>query len=468
MSSKNTDEHYYDCDVIIVGGGPSGVICAITLAKQGHNAVIVDKKSLEDIGDKTCGDAVDLAALDRIKEGIGITHPKDSEVSDQIKLMSIAAGSVNTKLTLNAPGFVVDRHNYGQRLLNEAKQLGVEVIPNAAVRELIFGKYDGQTYLDGIKYNQDGQKKELRAKFTIDASGAYAVIRRQLPDEFLQDGITNDLSDDDVWPTYREIIKLENGQSNHNFLNEIVLLYKNDFPPPGYFWIFSKGDMKLNCGIGWSKTQSKKFGSIKNVYYTEMENYYPKNAYSIIKSGGGQIPGRPPFDSLVFNGGALAGDAACLVNPTTLEGHGPALSLSMNLGFTLSQALKNGQRSRESLWDYNVICSQHYAKKHTQSLLLRKFLEDVGADGLQFLIKKSIFRNEEMDVFFTGGSLVIPFSSKLIRGLKLLQKPKLLFWIRKIFNDLQKCEEIFAKYPSNPHELDNWREMRNNELNLNY
>ncbi|MCH8906190.1 MAG: FAD-binding protein [Candidatus Heimdallarchaeota archaeon] len=57
-------ENEFDYDLIIVGGGPAGVSCAITVAKHGYSVVIIDKKSRDIIGDKTCGDAIDKAALE--------------------------------------------------------------------------------------------------------------------------------------------------------------------------------------------------------------------------------------------------------------------------------------------------------------------------------------------------------------------------------------------------------------------
>ena len=67
MSKETTNGTTNKYDVAIVGGGPAGVICAITVAQNGFKVAIVDKKSRDKIGDKTCGDAIDKAA-DRNEE----------------------------------------------------------------------------------------------------------------------------------------------------------------------------------------------------------------------------------------------------------------------------------------------------------------------------------------------------------------------------------------------------------------
>jgi digeranylgeranylglycerophospholipid reductase len=458
----------FDYDLIIVGGGPAGVLCAITVAMKGHSVVIVDKKEFKQIGDKTCGDAIDKAALQRIHKKIGLEFPKDNEVSDEILTMSIAAGDVGTKISLTAPGYVLDRHIYGQRLLQQAIDVGVEVIDSAPVRNIIIEKINGTSYLQGIEYIKGNQKNAIKAKFTIDASGAYAVIRKQLPTSFLEDGITVQLTDNELWPTYREIIELDSDLPDHKFRNEIILLYKNDFPPPGYFWIFTKGKRKLNCGIGWLKNQSNELGGLKQAYLREMENYFPRTSYRVIKTGGGQIPVRPPFDSLVFNGGALVGDAACMVHPVTAEGHGPALDTAMHLGITIAKALEGDDREKIALWSYNKAIAEHYGLKHMQALIMRKFLIKVGVKNIQYLIKKGIFKKEEMDLIFSGGELSLSFRTILHRVSKLIFKPKLLMWLRSLFREMERCEEIYETYPTHPNDLAVWRELRNKKLGMKY
>src|SRR5580698_876949 len=44
------------CDVLVVGGGPSGAACAYWLASAGHDVVLVEKKRYP--REKTCGDGL--------------------------------------------------------------------------------------------------------------------------------------------------------------------------------------------------------------------------------------------------------------------------------------------------------------------------------------------------------------------------------------------------------------------------
>ncbi len=447
----------FDYDVIVVGGGPGGAIAAFTLAKAGYNVCILDKKKRERIGDKTCGDALDKATVDLLKKEIGIDEPQGDEVSDIISKMSIAANNIETKATLTAPGYVVDRLNYGQRLLKDCEEAGVTVISQAPVRDIIIEN----EFLKGVKFYHEGETKELRAKFTIDASGSYAAIRSRLP-ESMRFGniIEKDLKPSMVWPTYREIIELNEEKTPHPWLGEIILLYEREIPIPGYFWIFSKGPNRLNVGLGWLKTE-KNQPPLKKALRKELEKYYKEEDYRVIRSGGGQIPIRPPFDTLVFDGGALVGDAGCLVHPTTAEGHGPALESGFYCAKAMIKALEKEDYSHKAIWQYNLDIMHHLGEKHANALLIREFLEKVGADSLEFLLKKRFLTNDDLDKLVRGQAVQLSLGEKIKRLLRIFPIWSPVFHLVKLLRKSEEVRKHYLAYPKEPDHLEEWRKMRN-------
>src|SRR5262249_49485172 len=60
----------YDCDVVVVGGGPAGAAAAARLAGAGFATVVVDRASFP--RDKVCGDFVGPAALAELAD-LGVT-----------------------------------------------------------------------------------------------------------------------------------------------------------------------------------------------------------------------------------------------------------------------------------------------------------------------------------------------------------------------------------------------------------
>ena len=335
----------FDYDVCVVGGGPAGVISAYAIAKAGFSCVILDKKPRDLIGDKNCGDALDGLHTDILMDKLGIKPPslETGEARDLIKTITIAAGSLENKLSAETPGYLVNRLVYGQRLLQDAENVGVTIIANAAVRNVILE----EDQIVGVEYfDKSGSKQSLRSKITIDASGIIGIVRKAIPDA-LKDGMKYEFDDDVVVKTYREIIRFKDG-TDHNFREEIVLYYPPGIKPPGYVWIFSEGQNMLNIGITWVKSDPYPNGkTMKKLYHDYLDEHFSPDTYEIIHKGGGNIPMRPNFDSMVFNGAMLVGDAAGAVDPTTFEGHGPALESGRLAAETAITALRKDSFRKE-------------------------------------------------------------------------------------------------------------------------
>lgn len=451
-------------DVVIVGGGPAGTLCALTLAKDGHSVAILDKKQKELIGDKTCGDALDLASVELIQKHLAIDPPAGEELSDPILRMKIAAEGLETHATLTAPGFLVDRLIYGQRLLTQAESMGVTIFAGLAVRNVLI-ENDKVIGVEAIR-KEDREKLTFHAKFVVDASGAYGAVRKHLPARMNFDGaIQKTLSDDMVWPTYREIIEFHT--QDHIYHNEIILEYETAFPVPGYFWVFSKGEKQLNVGLGWLKSEPD-MGNLKEALHNRMALLYDPSTYSVIKSGGGQIPIRPPFDNLIFPGGVLVGDAACLVHPTTAEGHGPALESGMLAGRAISQALRSNDDSLDALWEYNQGVMERVGVMHAKGYLMRKFLERITPKGLELLLKREFISDSEFDKLVRGEFPELSTLQKFWKVLKLFPKFGLVRHVQWMLQKMDRIEEIYQNYPTSSEGLHQWREERNFALEYNF
>ncbi|MDH5401060.1 MAG: NAD(P)/FAD-dependent oxidoreductase [Candidatus Heimdallarchaeota archaeon] len=451
-------------DVAIVGGGPAGCIAAITIARAGYSCVIVDKKIKQEIGNKNCGDALDGKHIDILLREMNIEPPslENGEARDEIKRINIAIESLEHKITAPVPGFQVDRLVYGQRLLNIAESEGTSIITEANVRDIILE----ENQIRGFRYYHQGEKKEIRAHITIDASGFIGVIRKQIP-EALCNGIDYSIKKEDSIATYREIVKF-NENKNHNFENQISIIYTDRIPKPGYAWIFSEGKGKLNLGITWQKSlEYPDNKSMKQLYHECLDPYYPPNSYEILDSGGGNIPMRPNFDSLVVNGAMITGDAGSLADPTTFEGHGPALESGRLAGLTAISALKKGSYLVENLWDYNVNIMKYPGAMHTQSFLTRKLLERVKNKDIIFLLNRKLITTQDLiDIFEFGKE--ITFKQKIVKVLKTFPRWDLIYQLKKTISLIEATVDVYNQYPTTPSGLQSWRELRNKKLNLNY
>ncbi|MHA2095365.1 MAG: FAD-dependent oxidoreductase, partial [Candidatus Hodarchaeales archaeon] len=283
-------------EILVVGGGPAGVLSALTAARNGHSVILIDAKPYPEIGNKTCGDAINLGPLKLLDKELGIQMPHGDEVADIVE--SLVFQTEKVTFTLLGDGFVLNRHPYGQRLLGIAEESGVEVRADTkAIRAIV-----DKTGIQGAIVREQGKKEtyEIRARITIDCSGRNYQIRKTIPPELFPD-LERKMEKRDVAASYK-----------------ILLIYDNKIPEPGYFWIFSKGNKRLNIGIGWYLDMSVEKG-MKELFREVLHKYYPLGTYEVEDKGGYTIPTRYPLTNAVTNGFIAAGDSAFHVNPFSAE-----------------------------------------------------------------------------------------------------------------------------------------------------
>ncbi len=435
----------YDC--IIVGAGPAGMGTALTLARSDYKVVIIDKKKRSEIGNKVCGDALDNFSPDFMLQKIGLELPKEDEISDRINKGTIA--TKNASVTRFAPGYTVDRHRYGQRLLNECEKLGIEIIDGARVLDLIIE----DNYLRGVKYLKNKKKNKIRAKLIADCSGTHGAIRSRLPDNF-SEGLPGKIPDRHIAASYREIIELK---EDHDFPGEIVIIYDPEIPPPGYIWKFPKGDRIINVGTGWLKSE-KIDGTMKDIFHEAISKHY--SDYRVLTKGGGLIMMRPPLDCLTFNGGLVVGEAACMTDPLSAEGHGPALVSGYFAGKTIINALDTDKMAREDMWQYNTDIMKHFGIRNVISMITSKHLNRISGNEMDFALKRELITAEELDTVFEGGEIDMGIRTVLSKIKRAFPRLGILIKIKKLVDEIDKLTAIYERYPKDPDELTDWRIQR--------
>ncbi len=450
-----------DVDVAIVGGGPSGVVAAITIAKAGYKVAILDKKQRNKIGNKSCGDALDKVAPEIMKKELGIEFPHGKELPTPLDHLTFASLSLKNKLTAHTPAFIVHRLHYGQRLLKEAEQAGAEIIANAKVRDIIVEN----NQIVGLKYYNENGINEIRAKIVIDASGFVGVVRKMIPDQ-MKNGIVYEVPPEHTVATYREIIRLE---KPHDFQKEIVLLYHEKIPIPGYAWIFTDGEYQLNIGVTWPKhipyPQNK---SLKDIYHEILDPMIDPASYTVKHKGGGQIPIRPPFDSLVFNGAMLVGEAGCLVDPTTAEGHGPSLLSGYKAGKAAIKALEIGDFTVNGLWSYNKDIMTYPGSTHAMSYQALQYLKSVGPKGMAFFLKRKIVSEEDLIEIFRTREFEFTLARKIRKVLQAFPRFDYMLKLKKTIQKVEYADQLYKSYPETPDGLQKWMDIRKKTLTDDY
>ena len=299
-------------DVLIIGGGPAGASCAITLAESGLQVALIDKAVFP--RDKICGDGLGIDVINQLgrmseKLSAKFESLKNKMPSPGIKVFSpdhsaLEIPFVNAK-TKNS-GFASPRIVFDDLLFQHAKELpNIHCFEDCAIEKI-------EQQPDSILVSS--KDLQFEGKMLIGADGAHSIVVKQLSDitidkkhycaglRIYYEGVTGFSHDN--------LIEL-------HFFKELV---------PGYFWIFPLANNKANVGIGMLSSHiSKKKVNLKETLqklitsHPDLKDRFA-NAIPLETVKGYGLPIGSKKRNISGDRFLLTGDAACLIDPFSGEG----------------------------------------------------------------------------------------------------------------------------------------------------
>jgi digeranylgeranylglycerophospholipid reductase len=435
-------------DVIVVGAGTGGSTAARFAAKQGLDVCLIDRKDKKSIGDKICGDAVGTEVFDYLQ----INHPKGKELSCNIKGAKLYTPDLKKCITLMDPrqaGYIVNRLEFGQRLLNEALDSGIsQFLDNTMALDLIYEN----NQVSGVYVKlSDGSKITLNSKVVIDASGFYSPLRKKIKSSLIEKEI---LKEDSIL-CFREIVKFSPEDMKVNDPEYISIILDKDKAPGGYIWYFPKNLSSVNIGLGAFMNYK---GQVKELYKKNVYNQFIKTSkVEIISSGGGVVPIRRPLWSCADNGIMLVGDAACQVNPL----HGGGIDPSMRAGYLAANCAKSaidaGDVSIENLWKYNYEIMTSFGAEFASLDLLRMVLQVLNNEELNFGLEQDLLTGEEILEISSSGDLNLSLLDMAVKAFKGISKPNLLLDLNYLRIRMKEISKLYKKFPNNISMFESWK-----------
>ncbi|RQG90080.1 geranylgeranyl reductase family protein [Natrarchaeobius halalkaliphilus] len=341
--------------VVVVGGGVAGCFAAATAAAEGIDVVQLERKPREEGGFIACGDAMKSPRNPKNYPGpidmdaiAGDESVLVDNNIDQIEFWDEELG-VRKVLPYETGSNVIDRYEFGQRLLEQAADRGAEQHYDTVVNEVI--QTDRVTGVDAIR---NGDPVSYECDVLIDAAGAQSILQDMIDFEGL------DTSGDPTFEVphythfgsaYREIIETEKPVEYHN------AIVGKPLERMGYIWYFPRTPTEINVGLGFQMNTEpipladRLRRDIEN--RPEYQDATVSDRFERKNKLGAAIALRRPLDSMVAPGYLAAGGAAGTTHPITGKGIRGAAYSGYSAGRAAAQAIEDGDVSESGLWEHN-------------------------------------------------------------------------------------------------------------------
>jgi len=215
-------------DVIVVGAGPAGAICAAYLAKAGIDVLLLDKEIFP--RDKACGDLLQEGVVKHV-DALGAFDALD-KMGACIRKMQLMSNS-GSKANIPFECYCAPRYKFDNLMVNTAVGHGAEFRQGCRVLDVIIEN----DQVKGVKVKYRGEESEIGCKLLIGADGAYSQIAKSL-------GVMKEKSEATYigQRAYFKGVKLDRGLSKHQYDTYGIFCF-DDKIKPEYFWV-------VPCGPG--------------------------------------------------------------------------------------------------------------------------------------------------------------------------------------------------------------------------
>lgn len=374
-------------DVVIVGAGPAGLACAISLKDSGLKVALLEKSSFPK--DKICGDAISPDILNQLTWIDPELRAKLEAFENKIKcdkLLISSPNGANVTFSLNFSnegkanyGYVIRRKDFDQVLYDYLKELNhVDIFENCTVtKACTFNTHAEIETSLGL----------FKSKIICAADGVHSTLKKQL---LVVKELERDFHAAALRVYYKGVTGLKEG---------CIELHYIDGMPGGYFWIFPLPNGEANVGIGClSSVVSKDKLNIKKILKDTIENHPDfkerfANAEALETFKGCPIPLGGRRNSLSGNRFLILGDAASIVDPATGEGVANAVRSGRFAAKYISEAAAVNDFSAKN----NSIYDQRLYDNILKELKLSKFVQRLSL--YPWLMNYSIKRIEKSKVF---------------------------------------------------------------------
>ena len=359
-------------DVIVVGAGPAGSICAKTLAEKEVRVLLLEKHKI--VGRPLCcAEAISHSAF----TSFFAIHSEwiSSRIS---RILLVSPGK---SLLINHPkaGFVLDRKIFDRDLASMAESAGAEVKMDA--QAIGFVK-DMDNHVSGVNVRERDRVVEYRTKIVVGADGVESQVGK--------------------WVGLNTVLSKEKIESCAQYLLEDIQVQSDcvefhlgqKLAPGGYVWVFPKGQGRANVGVAIAPHIS----SEKAIDYLDRFVKYRFGRCEIREKMMGGIPAFDKNSPLVRENVLLVGDAGRIVDSLSGAGIYNAMLSGKICAEVISRHLNNGKSPISVLQEYSGRLMQEKGRELRFYAYCRRIYLGLKDSDFDLIVSflKNYFKDEEV------------------------------------------------------------------------
>ena len=388
----------FSTDIVIIGGGFGGLICAIKARDLGHSVIVLEREKETGYPVRTSG-ATYVDDMNRFDIPETLYHKVEKCI---FASQNNSAEFVDNKKRI----CILDIRGVLQHLAEKAAKAGAEIFLSTNATKV---NWDGDKVI-GCEASRFSQQLSFKSQMLIDASGFTNFINGQLKDKPKKN-----------WTIFGLGAEYEAYVENLDELTT-MLLVGSDVAPSGYAWVFPTGKNRARIGVGVTKPKDP-------ANPMEYLDNMLKNRPRALKDFGrivplefhvGSIPVAEVPEKIAGKGWMMIGDAACQANPIVGEGIRQAMIFGEHAAKIASEAIKKQDFSEKILSKYEELWNDEFEKKYKIGRIIQKkiseYSDEKWDDGIDTL---KILDTDEFYSFIKSD-----FSKKFLFGL-VTRHPKL-------------------------------------------
>ena len=438
----------HEYDLVVVGAGTAGCYAAATAAREGLDAVIVERKSAKEAGHIACGDA--LKGADAFPDAIPKSRIEPAFTNTDVDHGRFEIPQHDTVLEIPVPGelAVIDRLEYGRRLIDGAEAAGADLHYDTVVSDV---RQNGT--VEGVRGKRRGDVVEYDAEVVLDGAGALSILQDKA--DFSSTTFDTNVSYSQFSSAYREVLDVPEPVPWDD-----ALVFKPTDRAAGYLWYFPRTDTEINAGLGFQMIDEPM--QLVSALRRDLENRPEFSGATVRDKLGAALPTRRPYDSALAPGFLAAGDAAGHVNPTTGGGIAGAAYAGKYAAEQAIAAITEGDVGEDALWEYNSKVMDHFGARYAALDVYNVFVGASDVDDLMGLL--GALPGEKLSEALYSGSTSIGLGLKLRTAIKSVGHWQLIYDLYRVKNLADDLFAIYEDYPESPDGLNDWQARRDRKL----